>query len=106
MTNNTVAERIAESTWNRLRESRRLHVRLGEETLTDLLILDFLVSAPSHNIRFIQTTKPKEAVQGTDLEIWVRYGGNAADIYAVQAKKLHEGNYNCLNVRSDNGHQT
>lgn len=101
MTNNTVAE----STWNRLRESRRLHVRLGEETLTDLLVLDFLVSAPSHNIRFIQTTKPKEAVQGTDLEIWVRYGANAADIYAVQAKKLHEGKYNCLNARSNNEHQ-
>ena len=107
MTNRTVAERIAESIWNRLREARRWGVRLGEETLTDLLVLDFLMSTPSHNIRFIPTIKPKEAVQGTDLVVYVRRGANKADIYAVQAKRLYERNYNCLNARSgsSNGHQ-
>ena len=102
MTNNTVAERIAESTWNRLRESRYLHVRLGEETLTDLLVLDFSMSVPKHNIRFVQTTKTEEAVQGTDLVIYVRRGTGNADIYAVQAKRLYERSYNCLNARSSN----
>ena len=95
-----VAERIAESTWNRLREAQQLYVRLGEETLTDLLVLDFLVSAPN-NIKFVQTTKPQEAVQGTDLVVYVRRDANKADIYAVQAKRLSvTGRYDSLNHRS------
>ena len=96
MASNTIAERIAESVWNRLGESWRLHVRLGEETLTDLLVLDFSTSALSHNIKLLQTTKPQEAVQGTDLVVCVRRGTNNADIYAIQAKKLHRRRYNCL----------
>ena len=105
MANRTAAERIAESTWNRLGESWRLHARLGEETLTDLLVLDFLPSALRYNVKVFQTTKHKEAVQGTDLEVWVRCDDNTADIYTIQAKKLHEGRYNCLNVRSGNSRQ-
>ena len=111
MAESTIAERIAESTWNRLRgaqrlrEAQRLYVRLGEETLTDLLILDFLVSAPN-NIKFFQTTKPQEAVQGTDLVVCVRRSANKADIYAVQAKRLGvAGRYDSLNHRSGNRHQ-
>ncbi len=105
MAESTVAERIAESIWNRLREARRWGVRLGEETLTDLLVLDFLMSTPSHNIRFLPTTKHKEAEQGTDLVVYIRRSANKADLYAVQAKKLHEEKYNCLKARSNNGHQ-
>ena len=111
MAESTIAERIAESTWNRLRgaqrlrEAQRLYVRLGEETLTDLLVLDFLVSAPN-NIKFFQTTKPQEAVQGTDLVVCVRRSANKADIYAVQAKRLGvAGRYDSLNHRSGNRHQ-
>ena len=97
----TVAERIAESTWNRLRASQDLDVRLGEETLTDLLVLDFSMSVPRHNIKFFQTTKTEEAVQGTDLVIYVRRGADNADIYAVQAKRLSvAGRYDHLNHRS------
>lgn len=106
MAESTVAERIAESTWNRLREAQRLHeaqrlyVRLGEETLTDLLVLDFLGSSPSH-IKFVQTTKLQEAEQGTDLVVYVRRDANKADIYAVQAKRLSiTGRYDSLNHRS------
>ena len=110
MAESTIAERIAESTWNRLHGAQRLreaqlYVRLGEETLTDLLVLDFLVSAPN-NIKFVQTTKPQEAVQGTDLVVCVRRSANRADIYAVQAKRLGvAGRYDSLNHRSGNRHQ-
>ena len=38
-------EELTDNIWHRLGESWRLHARLGEETLTDLLILDFLPSA-------------------------------------------------------------
>ena len=100
MASNTVVERISESTWNRLREAQRLRVRLGEETLTDLLVLDFLASAPS-NVKILPTTKFEEAQQGTDLVVYVRRGANKADIYAVQAKKLSiVGRYDHLKQRS------
>ena len=110
MAESTIAERIAESTWNRLREVQQLrkaqlYVRLGEETLTDLLALDFLVSRPS-NIKFFQTTKSEEAVQGTDLVVCVRRSANRADLYAVQAKRLGvTGRYDSLKHWSGNGYQ-
>ena len=106
MAESTVAERIAESTWHRLGASRDLRVRLGEETLTDLLVLDFSMSVPRHKIKFIQTTKNDEAKQGTDLVVYVRRDANKADIYAVQAKRLCvTRRYDSLNHRSSNGHQ-
>ena len=100
MTNGTTAERIAESTWHRIGKSWRLRTRLGEETLTDLLVLDFLASAWGYNVKVLQTTKPQEAQQGTDLEIRVRHGERDAYVYAIQAKKLYKKGYNHLHVRS------
>ena len=44
----TSTELIAEDTWRRVKESWDHGVRLGEETLTDLLILDFMRFKPSH----------------------------------------------------------
>ena len=43
----TPTELIAEDTWWRVKESWDHGVRLGEETLTDLLILDFMRFKPS-----------------------------------------------------------
>lgn len=88
MAPSTAAEKISESTWSRLGRSWHLHARLGEETLTDLLVLDFLPSASHCEVKIFQTTKPQEVRQGTDLVIFVRRGTKNADIYAVQAKKL------------------
>ncbi len=107
MAESTVAEKIAESTWNRLREARNLGVRLGEETLTDLLVLDFSMSVPRHNIDFIQTSKHDEVKQGTDLVGCVRRGIKNADIYAIQAKRLSaKGRYDNLHPRwSGDRHQ-
>ena len=36
----TLAEKIPEDTWHKLKEAENLTVRLGEEMLTNLLILD------------------------------------------------------------------
>ena len=98
MSRRDIAERIAANTWERLGTSRRLHTRLGEETLTDLLVLDFLSSVSPSEVRVVQTTKLQEASQGTDLVVYVRQDTQTADIYAVQAKKLSdEGRYAHLN---------
>ena len=81
------AERIAEATWERLRQARDVRVRLGEETLTDLLVLDFI--RQMGNTRLFQSTRAQESRRGTDLEIRIHAGGNRAITLAVQAKKLY-----------------
>lgn len=85
----TPAERISEDTWNRLKQAQELEVRLGEETLTDILTLDFAGLAGTHDIKLFQTPKPEEARKGTDLEVFLNTGGSAAIRYAIQAKKLY-----------------
>ncbi len=82
------AERIAKDTWGRLKESRELRTRLGEETLTDFLVLDF-VRLMGCRARLFQSTKIQESKRGTDLEIRIHAGGNRAIAFALQAKKLN-----------------
>ncbi len=85
----TPAERISEDTWNRLKQAQELEVRLGEETLTDILTLDFARLAGTHEVKLFQTPKSEEARKGTDLEVFLKTGGGAAIRYAIQAKKLY-----------------
>ena len=93
------ADQIAKDTWGRLKQSRELRTRLGEETLTDLLALDFTRSMKG-NARLSQRTKAQESVEGTDLWILIHAGGDRAHAFAVQAKKLHQsGRYNNLNAK-------
>ena len=95
----TPAEKIAHDTWERLSLSRDLRVRLGEETLTDLLALDFTRSMKGR-ARLFQCTKAQESIEGTDLVILIHAGGNRGFRFAVQAKKLYPSNrYEHLNAR-------
>lgn len=96
----TTAERIAESTWCRLRDARAYSVRLGEETITDLLVLDFMRSEMQRSSRVFHITKQKEAQYGIDLLIVTRIDSNSAAVLAVQAKKLYNTErYDSLNHR-------
>ena len=45
-------------------------VRFGEETITDLLMMDLYVQG-STLAHFEQTSKPDEAMWGTDFELWL-----------------------------------
>ena len=95
------AEKIAKDTWERIKQSRSwdVQVRIGEETLTDLLVLDFIRLMKSR-AKVFQSTKTQESKQGTDLEIRIHAGGNRADVFAVQAKKLYRSKrYDHLKAR-------
>ena len=95
----TPAEQIAEATWERIKLSRDLKVRLGEETFTDLLILDF-IRQMGNRTRLFQSTKNQESRRGTDLEIRINTGGNRAIAFAVQAKKVSRvGRYDSLKAK-------
>ena len=95
----TPTELIAEDTWRTVKESWDHGVRLGEETLTDLLILDFMRFKPSH-YKLFQINKKEESRIGADLEIRLHAGENQAAVFAVQAKKLYQsGRYERLNAK-------
>ena len=94
------AERIAEDTWLRLKQSRKYRVRLGEETLTDILVLGLAGWTNGGRLQLYQPTKSEESFRGTDLEIYVRTGSTSAVHLAIQAKKLgRSGRYDHLGAR-------
>ena len=62
-------------------------VRFGEETITDLLMMDLYVQG-SRLAHFQQTSKPDEALWGTGFELWLGSGRLGWFRFAIQAKKL------------------
>ncbi len=86
---------LAEDTWENLREAKRLSVRYGEETITDILMLGLRRKGFK---LFKQTSLRDEAKYGTDFECWLGNCNMGWVGYAVQAKKLdfRTGNYRYL----------
>lgn len=101
----TTAEEIACRTWFLLKHSRQPNIRLGEETLTDLLAIDLSLN-PYNSVCIRSVTRSEEAKTGADLMVYVRRGTDKADKYAVQAKKLYpKGQYRGLRGHSGKGEQ-
>ena len=76
---------LAVDTWENLREAKILSVRFGEETVTDILMLELRRQGFK---TFKQTRLHDEAKYGTDFECWVGSDNFGWVGYAVQAKKL------------------
>ncbi len=95
----TPAERVAERTWSTLGRARQLRVRFGEETLTDLLVLDMLPHERARGFWLRPTTKRAEASCGADLFVAVRHPTGRWSRFALQAKKLYpdDDRYRMLN---------
>jgi Family of unknown function (DUF6615) len=87
MTLVSVFEGLAGDTWERLQDSQTLEVRFGEETITDLVLLE-LKRAHAPGIAVLQTNKKAESTQGTDWEWWLGSNGSGWLRFAVQAKKF------------------
>ena len=64
-----VLEGLSVDTWERLRDAKTFDVRFGEETITDLLLLDLKRKA-FQTTSVIQTSKYEEKNTGTDWEWW------------------------------------
>ena len=81
-------------------------VRFGEETITDLLMMDLYVQG-STVAHFQQTSKPDEAMWGTDFELWLGSERKGWFRFAIQAKKLDLRNdrYASLTQSNANGQQ-
>ena len=89
----TPAEQIAKDTWYRIKDSWQYSVRLGEEAITGLLVLDFLRSKTHRVARIYQSTSHIEARYGFDLLIVIKTDDSSAIMLAVQAKKLYGNIY-------------
>ena len=85
----TPAERVAQRTWFTLDRAKRLRARFGEETLTDLLVLDMLPHRRARGFWLRPTTKQAESLCGADLLVAVRHNTGLWSRFALQAKKLY-----------------
>ncbi|WP_238858030.1 DUF6615 family protein [Poritiphilus flavus] len=94
-------EQISQDVWFRLRDTSRASIRQGEETITDIILLEILRSG-NKNIIVVQTPKIKEPEKGTDWEWWIGNEKTGWLRYAVQAKKIDPKtlNYKSLNYKS------
>ena len=100
----TPAERIASDTWRRLGQADLLGARLGEETLTDLLVLDMLPHHRMNAFSIHHPTKPQESLFGADLLLCIRYPCGTGRRLALQAKKLYpNGRYGALRHKDASG---
>lgn len=100
----TPAERIASDTWRRLGQAELLKARLGEETLTDLLVLDMLPHQRVNGFSIRHLTKQEESLFGADLLLWIRYPCGSGRRLALQAKKLYPtGRYGALGHKATSG---
>lgn len=80
-------DELAELTWFKLVEARRLTMRMGEVSITDhnLLALQQFASAAGSDVRLVHAHD--EATSGADFEIWlVDHAGKPFWAYSIQAK--------------------
>ena len=87
-----VLQSLSKDIWERLRDVGALptahSVRFGEETITDILMLDLNRQGLTRAV-FVQTPKSQEALTGTDFEWWLGSDATGWIRLAVQAKKIH-----------------
>ena len=100
----TPAAKISSDTWYRLARAHLLGARLGEETLTDLLVLEMLQFQNSNAFSIYHPTKREESWCGADLLVWIRRRNGLSRFLAIQAKKLYpNGHYKALNYHASTG---
>ena len=83
----SVLETLSRQTWEQLHAAKDLSVRFGEETITDLLALGIRRQSLQLT-NWEQTTKPEEAIWGSDFEWWIGHDTIGWVRFSVQAKKL------------------
>jgi hypothetical protein len=90
-------ENVSALVWDTLGAAQSVRLPIGEETLTDFILLHLLRSG-SPSVRVLKLPKPVEKRVGADWEWWVGSNGGGWRRYAVQAKKLDHvtGRYKSL----------
>jgi hypothetical protein len=76
-------------TYNTLAQAEALSMTVGEETLTDINLLNIAVSTNPAHCQVRQESKQSESESGADWEWWFSNGSGGWLSLAVQAKKLN-----------------
>src|SRR5689334_21335302 len=85
-------EDLAARTWDYLLAGEQTKVRLGEETLTDINLVDLQRAHPAQ-VQTVKFTKSQERRNGADWELWLFEKGHVLAL-RFQAKKLYrDGTY-------------
>lgn len=83
-------------------------MRLGEEAITNLLLLD-LFEQGSRVFHFKQTSRPEESMSGVDFELWIGSRIKGWLRFAIQAKKIDvktkTGRYSSLAYKPENSNR-
>lgn len=89
------------STWKTLLEADALACKVGEESITDFLILELAKGAALGGYSVKAFTKPQESLNGADWELWLtgpsktwigyRIQAKVFDIATLSYKYLHHG---------------
>jgi hypothetical protein len=88
-------EELATRTWDYLLAGEETKLRLGEETLTDINLVDLQRAHPAQ-VQTVKFTKSEERRNGADWELWLFEKGTALAL-RFQAKKLYgDGTYTSL----------
>lgn len=82
-----LVDELSRETCNNIDLAFRLNTKFGEETITDLLLLE-LAKKRNYNLRIIQTPKDKEKDKGTDWEWFIGSPTYGWVRFAIQAKKI------------------
>jgi len=79
-------EILARTTWNSVGRSYRLHIQLGEDSITSVN----LSAIASHKSKcvVVEDTRVDESTKGCDFELWVGSAFLGWNRYAIQAKKI------------------
>ena len=80
-------EALADATWQRLRFAELLRCSQGEETISDINLLE-LIRRQFGNIQVFKFSRSDESKTGLDWEWWIYSRNRGCRRYAVQAKKL------------------
>lgn len=106
MTIDTILIKNSGWTWNKLRDARKLGYQLGEESITDFLILN--IKKLGDNKLIVESfTRHKESLNGSDWEWWLTGPSGKWLGMRIQAKvlKLDIEKYEHLHHRNKNGQQ-
>ncbi len=83
-----ITSRISRWTWNRLREARNHGFQLGEESITDFLLLKMKKEGKGQII-VESFTRHEEATNGSDWECWIKGTSGQWLGMRIQAKVLN-----------------
>ena len=95
-------ESLAKQTWDRIKDGYELEISQGEETITDLNLLEIKRSG-IRSFQVVKLTKAEEAIKGIDWEWWIGSESQGWLRYAIQAKKIQVESqiYNSLGHKVD-----